>query len=121
GSLWTLPIELRLYLALALAGVVGLVTRRALWLLAVGALIASMLVRPGWVLGVFPGPDVQIVVELALLFMLCSLAYAWREALPLSLVVALAALGLIAWNPGGHMRGALFAPLLTYVVLVAAY
>ena len=35
GSLWTLPIELRLYLALALAGVVGLVTRRALWLLAV--------------------------------------------------------------------------------------
>ena len=121
GSLWTLPIELRLYLALALAGVVGLVTRRALWLLAVVALIASMLVRPGWVLRVMPGPDVQIVVELTLLFMLGSLAYAWRDALPLSLVAALVAIGLVAWNPGGYMRAALFAPLLTYVVLVAAY
>jgi hypothetical protein len=46
---------------------------------------------------------VQIVVELTLLFMLGSLAYAWRDALPLSLVAALAAIGLIAWNPGGHM------------------
>jgi peptidoglycan/LPS O-acetylase OafA/YrhL len=121
GSLWTLPIELRLYVALALAGVVGLLTRRALWLVAVAALTAAMIVRPRWVLEVLPGHSVLLLIELTLLFMLGSLAYAWRDALPLSLIAALAAIGLIAWNPGGYPRGALFAPLLTYVVLVAAY
>jgi peptidoglycan/LPS O-acetylase OafA/YrhL len=121
GSLWTLPIELRLYLALAIAGVVGLITRRALWLVAVAALIASMIMRPAWVLDALTGPDAQIVIELTLLFAIGSLAYAWRDALPLSLVAALAAIGLIAWNPGGSTRAALFAPLLSYVVLVGAY
>src|SRR5262245_26850553 len=34
GSLWTLPIELRLYLGLLIAGVVGLLARRLWWLAA---------------------------------------------------------------------------------------
>ena len=121
GSLWTLPIELRLYLALAIAGVIGLVTRRTLWLVAIAALIALMLLRPHALLDVLPGPDTQVVVELALLFALGSLAYAWRDMVPLSIVAALVAIAIFAWNPGGYARGALFAPLLAYIVLVAAY
>jgi peptidoglycan/LPS O-acetylase OafA/YrhL len=118
GSLWTLPIELRLYVALLLAGVVGLLARRGAWLAALCAMAVAFAWQPDW----FPlAPNDRVVRELALLFALGSLAYAWRDALPLSLAGAAAAVLLIAVNPGGLPRGALFAPLLAYVVLVAAY
>ena len=121
GSLWTLPIELRFYIALALAGIIGLLAHRVLWLVAVIAALTAMLTWPAYSLGLLEGHGGAIAGPLATLFLLGSLAYAWRDALPVSLVAALAALGLMVWNPGGYPRGALFAPLLTYVVLVAAY
>jgi len=118
GSLWTLPIELRLYVALLLAGVAGLLARRSAWLATVAALVAAFAWRPEW----FPlSPNDRVVRELALAFALGSLAYAWRDALPVSLAAAAACVALVAWNPGGLARGALFAPLLAYVVLVVAY
>jgi len=118
GSLWTLPIELRLYVALLIAGVAGLLAQRLAWLAALLALIALFAVRPDW----FPlAPNDAVVRELALLFALGSLAYAWRDWLPVSLAGAGVAVLLVAWNPGGWPRGALFAPLLAYVVLVVAY
>jgi peptidoglycan/LPS O-acetylase OafA/YrhL len=118
GSLWTLPIELRLYVALLIAGVAGLLARRPVLLAVVLAAIALFTVRADW----FPlAPNDGVVRELALLFALGSLAYAWRDAVPVSLAGAAIAVLLVAWNPGGWPRGALFAPLLAYVVLVAAY
>src|SRR6185369_10805867 len=48
GSLWTLPIELRLYVGLLVAGVVGLLAQRLAWLAALLALIALFAVRPDW-------------------------------------------------------------------------
>ena len=48
GSLWTLPIEARLYLALMLAGAIGVLTPRRytpLWLLAMGAAYAYAVYR----------------------------------------------------------------------------
>jgi len=118
GSLWTLPIELRLYVGLLAAGVVGLLARRAGWLAAVLAMIVLFALRPEW----FPlAPNDVVVRELALLFGLGSLAYAWRDAIPVSLPAAAVALALVALNPGGWPRGALFAPLLAYLVLAAAY
>ncbi|MFO1323299.1 MAG: acyltransferase [Burkholderiales bacterium] len=118
GSLWTLPIELRLYVALLAAGVLGLLARRAAWLAVVAVLVAAFAVRPEW----FPlAPNDRVVRELALLFGLGSLAWVWRDAVPVSLGGALAAVLLIAWNPGGLTRETLFAPLLAYVVLVLAY
>jgi peptidoglycan/LPS O-acetylase OafA/YrhL len=121
GSLWTLPVELRFYIVLALAGILGLLAHRVLWAVAVIAALTAMLTWPAYAVGLLDSHGSAIVVLLAALFLLGSLAYAWRDAVPVSLVAALAALGLIAWNPGGYPRGALFAPLLTYVVLVAAY
>ena len=118
GSLWTLPIELRLYISLLLAGGVGLLRRRLAWLAAVIALVVLFALRPD----LFPlAPNTEVVRELALLFALGSLAWVWRDALPMSLPAALACVLLVAWNPGGGARAALFPLLLAYVVLVVAY
>lgn len=118
GSLWTLPIELRLYVAVLAAGAAGLLARRSAWLAAVAALVAAFAWRPDW----FPlAPNDRVVRELTLAFALGSLAYVWRAALPVSLAAAAACIVLVAWNPAGLARGALFTPLLAYVVLVAAY
>jgi peptidoglycan/LPS O-acetylase OafA/YrhL len=118
GSLWTLPIELRLYVGVLLAGLVGLLSRRWAWLVALLALIAAFAARPDW----FPlRPNDRVVQELALLFGLGSLAWVWRDALPVSLGGAAIAFLLVVVDPGGLPRTALFAPLLAYVVLVLAY
>jgi peptidoglycan/LPS O-acetylase OafA/YrhL len=118
GSLWTLPIELRLYVVLLVAGLVGILARPWAWLARVAALVVAFAWRPEW----FPlSPNDKVVRELALLFGLGSLAYAWRTKIPVSLAGAVAAIALVAVNPAGIARGALFAPLLAYVVLVIAY
>ena len=118
GSLWTLPIELRLYVAVLVAGFLGLLARRVSWLAIVAALVAAFAWRPEW----FPlSPNDKVVRELALLFALGSLAYVWRDRITISLAAAAACIALVAWNPAGVARGALFAPLLAYIVLVAAY
>jgi peptidoglycan/LPS O-acetylase OafA/YrhL len=118
GSLWTLPIELRLYVGLLLAGFVGILARRVSALIVLAVLVAAFAWRPEW----FPlSPNDKVVRELALLFALGSLACVWRASVPISLAGAAAAIALVAWNPAGLPRGVLFAPLLAYVVLVAAY
>ncbi len=118
GSLWTLPIELRLYAALLIAGSVTLLGRRWMWLAVVLGSVAFFAMRPES----FPlAPNTIVVRELALLFALGSLAAVWHDALPISLVAAIVALLLVAWNPLGLARGTLLSPLLAYVVLVAAY
>jgi peptidoglycan/LPS O-acetylase OafA/YrhL len=118
GSLWTLPIELRLYVGLLVAGAIGLLAQRTWWLAVVVAAIVVCALRPEW----FPlAPNDRVVRELALLFGLGSLAYVWRDVIPVSLIGAAVAILLVAWNPGGSIRAALLAPLLAYVVLVAAY
>jgi len=118
GSLWTLPVELRLYVALGAAGLAGLLAAKRLLATAVAALVALFAARPEW----FPlaqfGP---VTRELALLFALGALAYAWRERIVVSAAAALAAVILVAWNPAGLTRGLLFPPLLAYTLLVAAY
>jgi peptidoglycan/LPS O-acetylase OafA/YrhL len=118
GSLWTLPIELRLYVVLLVAGFLGILARRGSWLSIVAALVAVFAWRPEW----FPlSPNDKVVRELALLFGLGSVAYVWRASIPVSLAGAAAAIAIVAWNPAGIGRGVLFSPLLAYVVLVIAY
>ena len=118
GSLWTLPIELRLYMGVLAAGLLGVLARRGAALALLALLVAAFAWRPEW----FPlAPNDKAVRELALLFALGSLAYAWRASIPISLSAAAAATALVAWNPAGIMRGTLFAPLLAYIVLVLAY
>jgi peptidoglycan/LPS O-acetylase OafA/YrhL len=118
GSLWTLPIELRLYLVLGVAGAVGLVARRWLWAIALAAAIAAVVAQPGLVS--FVATD-KVTRELALLFALGSLAYVWRAAVPVSLIGLALVVALIVTNPYALARDALFQPLVAYAVLVLAY
>ena len=118
GSLWTLPIELRLYVAVFAAGVAGLLARRVAWFAALWMLLALFLWRPDW----FPTPPFDAATrDLVLLFALGSLACVWRDAIPISLTLATMAILLVIVNPAELARGPLFAPLLAYVVLVVAY
>jgi peptidoglycan/LPS O-acetylase OafA/YrhL len=118
GSLWTLPVELRLYVGVAILGVCGVLARRNIYAITFAALIALFIVKPEWL--PLPTRD-KVVFNLALLFALGSLAYVWRDRIPLSLVVVIASSAAYFWNPGGLVRGAWFALFMAYAVLVFAY
>ena len=119
GSLWTLPVELRLYVALGLAGIAGLLARPRAWLAAGFLLVAAALAWPDQV----PlDPNTLGTRLAALLFLLGSLARVWQRHLPLSLPAAALAVALPIVDANGLARdGPLAALLLSYVVLVAAY
>lgn len=119
GSLWTLPVELRLYVALGIAGIAGLLVRPRAWAGAGLALVAAALAWPDLV----PlDPNTRGTRLAALLFLLGSLACVWQRHLPLSLPAAALAFALPLIDANGLARdGPLFALLLAYVVLVAAY
>jgi peptidoglycan/LPS O-acetylase OafA/YrhL len=118
GSLWTLPVELRLYVGVAILGAAGALARRDVGAATIVALIVLFSVRPQWL----PLPTRgQVVFDLALLFALGSLAYLWRERIPLSLTATAAGIALYLWNPGGAVRGHVVAPFVVYAVLVLAY
>jgi peptidoglycan/LPS O-acetylase OafA/YrhL len=118
GSLWTLPLELRMYVAIGLFGAAGLIVRKWAWAAAFCALFALSLVRPVWLQFQSKEPSAP---ELVLLFGLGSLAYAWRNSIPLSIVATLVGIALYAWNPAGSMHGFAFTLLVAYAVLVLAY
>ena len=118
GSLWTLPIELRLYVGIALAGVAGVLARRQLCAAVFVLLVALIAAKPEWL----PlAPNNENVRAFALLFALGALAQVWRDAIPLSLTVVVASCILFLWNPGGLVRGAALAVPFAYGVLVLAY
>jgi peptidoglycan/LPS O-acetylase OafA/YrhL len=118
GSLWTLPVELRLYIGIAILGAAGVLARRNRCALVLAALVVLFSMKPEWL----PLPTQEkVVFELALLFALGSFCYVWREHIPLSLVAAAAGLSLYLWNPGGWVRGLGVALITAYTVLVLAY
>ena len=109
GSLWTLPVELRLYLFIALAGVIGLIARRTLLAAAIAVVIAATIVWPDW-LPLQPKEDG--VRHAALLFAVGALAAVYRDRIPVSLAVAIVAIVVALANPMAGLRGFVFAPLL---------
>ena len=118
GSLWTMPVELRLYVGVAILGTCGVLARRRVWAVTFAVLLFVFIVKPGWL--PLPTRD-KAVFDLALLFALGSLAYAWRERIPLSLVAVAIGMLLYFWNPGGVVRGHWLVVLIAYSVLVLAY
>lgn len=119
GSLWTLPVELRLYVALGIAGVLGLLVRPRAW---AAVAVALVVVASAWP-GIVPlAPDSLGTRIAALLFLLGSLACVWQRHVPLSLPAAALAIAVVFADARGDVRGGpLFALLLAYVVLVVAY
>jgi len=118
GSLWTIPVELRLYAAVALLGVAGLLARPRAFAAAAALLMAAIVAAPDLV--VFASD--ALVRELVALFLLGALAWVHRDRVPLSLAAAALALAAIVVDPGGVIRGGwALQPLVAYLVLTAAY
>ena len=118
GSLWTLPVELRLYIAVAIAGLAGVFARVHRCAAVLLALLALFTWRPEWL----PlQPNIGSVRDLALLFGLGALAYVARGRLPLSFAAFAAGVALYVADPGGFGRGIAFTLTLAYGVLVLAY
>jgi peptidoglycan/LPS O-acetylase OafA/YrhL len=116
GSLWTLVVEARVYVWLALCGLLGLLQRRERWFCAAALLIAA--VCTGYPLPMMPIGD---FLPLAGFFLAGSAFYRWREIVPFhgALIPALAALAVLAH--GGDMFLPLYGLALCYAVLWFAY
>jgi len=118
GSLWTLPVELRLYIAIAIAGMAGLLARADRCAAALLALVALFAWKPEWL----PlEPHTASVRNLALLFGLGSLAYVARDRVPLSLTAFAIGVVIFALNPWGWGRGLWLTLTIAYGTLVLAY
>ena len=118
GSLWTLPVELRLYVGIAIAGVAGppRAARR------VGGGRRGVVRADRRQARVVPlVPNDKGTRGLALLFGLGSLAYVWRDRIPVTILGLVGAVALVVIDPWGAGRGVLLLPLLAYAVLVVAY
>ena len=117
GSLWSVPIELSMYVCCAIAGVVPLLSRRRWFNTAFIAGFVLFAVRPDWFV-LFPRiPHVRL---LTLAFAFGALAWVNRDEIALSPWVAGVALLLLAVNPADIVRGPASVALLTYVLLTLA-
>jgi peptidoglycan/LPS O-acetylase OafA/YrhL len=118
GSLWTIPVEIRLYLLCAGFGVLRLFRNRILFNIALVTLIAVFAWRAELLPIEFRS---EIARSLALEFGAGAWAYVHRERIVLSVFAAGAALAIFVWNPGGISSSNLMIPAFVYVLLVLAY
>lgn len=89
GSIWTLPVEVRVYVWLAIIGALGLLSRRS-----VATVVVLGLMLAGWLLPTqMPLLPIASFLHLAAMFALGVLCYVHRDWLPASgfVVAALAA------------------------------
>jgi peptidoglycan/LPS O-acetylase OafA/YrhL len=118
GSLWTLPIEIKLYMGILLVGLLGILDR-----LRVALILASLVV----VLLVYvPGPvslfiNAVVIRSLCIIFVCGALAYVWRLRIPLSIALAALLLVIYLTLPPGFVRAVATLPMIAYITLVAAY
>jgi peptidoglycan/LPS O-acetylase OafA/YrhL len=117
GSLWTIPVEIRLYLVCAILGVAGVLRNRIWFGIMLVAMIAACTGSADW-LPLELRSD--MVRALALEFGVGALAYVWRDRIPMSLPVGLALLALYLWNPAGVSTSVFTIPIFVYIVLVLA-
>ncbi|TMH31296.1 MAG: acyltransferase [Betaproteobacteria bacterium] len=117
GSLWSVPIELSMYVACALAGTLGLLYRRVAFNIVFVAGFVIFTLRPDWFTLYNHVPHVRL---LALAFATGSLAWVNRDVIPLSPWAAAVALLVLVVNPGEILRGPFSLILLAYVVLTFA-
>lgn len=123
GSLWTLPIEATMYVAVAICGAARLLQRRRL-VLVLAVLVAvevtakdDLIAHDVTLLGIMPAAS---VVDFGIYFTLGALAWLWRDGLVLRADVA-AALLLTTWAlPPSTVDRGFFTAALAYATLFAA-
>lgn len=92
GSIWTLPAEFRMYLWVALVGVLGILSRRWLCSVVLVVLFLCGIFQPDHLIGV----PVHAFLHLAAYFMIGAFCYLLRQHLPVGWVYV-AAFALIAY------------------------
>ena len=123
GSIWTLPIEVTMYVALAALGLIGLMRRAVVTVLAVALAILWF----GWTAELRVAPPLYFevlladyTVHLALWFFLGSTLWVWRDRVRYRTDVALALLALL-WVTEGTTAGlVLLHGSVAYLVIWAA-
>ena len=116
GSLWTIPLEVRCYVVLALAGFFGLMRSKSIWLLIIAAFIAWFIVKSS--------PDVTGKIhygrELSAFFLVGSALFVLQsrwERRPMLWLLALSAGAALVWWAGWHYTALLI--LLPFTVIYA--
>jgi peptidoglycan/LPS O-acetylase OafA/YrhL len=123
GSIWTLPIEVTMYVALAALGLIGLMRRPVVTVLA----IALAVLWFGWTADLRAAPplyfDVLVAdytVHLALWFFLGSALWVWRDRIRYRTDAAVALFALV-WVTEGTPAGlVLFHVAIPYLVIWSA-
>ena len=113
GSLWTLPVELKMYVFVAVVGIAGLLGRRLLFNVAAVALVVAALVWPDG----FPPLANTDHQEIATFFLAGTALYVNRDVIPLrgaGVVVLAAVAAALSWTPAYPL---LFAAAFSYAVL----
>jgi peptidoglycan/LPS O-acetylase OafA/YrhL len=123
GSIWTLPIEVTMYIALAALGYIGLMTRAVVSVLVALLAIAWF----GWGSEVTAAPPLYFDVlptgytlHLALWFFAGSACWLWREHIDYRADVAVALLVLLWWTEGTRAGMLVVHAALPYLVIWAA-
>jgi peptidoglycan/LPS O-acetylase OafA/YrhL len=117
GSLWTLPVEVRMYLYVALVGVLGMLGRRALFNVVVAAAVAVGVIWPGSV----PLLTDHNHAEIATFFVAGAVLFVNRDVLPLRAAGLLALALLTAALSWTEAYGLLFAFTFSYAVLLLGF
>jgi peptidoglycan/LPS O-acetylase OafA/YrhL len=120
-SLWTLPIEVRAYLLVALLGVLALM-RKGMPLVALGFLALSLTPAGfgGSPLEFLRGSDGE-TAHLVALFAVAALAWLWRARIPLAPELALTALVALILLIGTPLERPVLLVSIPYLVLFLAY
>lgn len=123
GSIWTLPIEAVMYIALAALGCIGLVTRGGVTALA--AILAVVWFGWGPALSAAPPVFVEVLpasytVHLGLWFFIGSAFWVWRDRIRYRADVAAALLALLWASQGTGVGAIVFHGALPYLVLWVA-
>jgi peptidoglycan/LPS O-acetylase OafA/YrhL len=118
GSLWTLPAEVRMYIWVAVFGLLGLLHRRWAFNLVLGTLFVLSTWFPETAIGMF---RVDSYFRLAGLFALGAFLYVNREFIPVNGYIAAALILLTWWLHGTPHFMSLFGLALGYTSLWFAY
>jgi peptidoglycan/LPS O-acetylase OafA/YrhL len=123
GSIWTLPIEVAMYVALALLGALRLLSRASVTVLVAALALVWFAWNPHIGLNPLFGLDVlpaAYTLHLALWFFIGSAFWFWRDRISYRTDVAIA-LAVVCWLAGGRYGSYLLLHLaLPYVLLAFA-
>ena len=119
-SLWTLPVEARLYGLIAVMGLMGLLRRRALFNLTALALSGCILAEPQW-FGLTEPMGMAGGDALAVMFFVGAAAFVNRDWIPLSGILLIAVIGITALLAGTMVYRPALAGVVAYGTLWLAY